>query len=237
MAGQIRANGQIVQKPSDLFQENAILAVESGPRYVSRGGEKLEAAIQAFQINLSGLVCADVGASTGGFTDCLLQKGASRIYAIDVGHGILDWKLRNNPAVVVMEETNARYLTSLPEKISLVTIDASFISLKKLLPVIKDWLIPDTGKVIALIKPQFEAGRTEVQRGSGVIRQPQVHRQVLEEILSFAIQQGYYPSGLIISPLVGPKGNKEFLTYLTLMPELQAEIKELIGQVVPEIED
>jgi 23S rRNA (cytidine1920-2'-O)/16S rRNA (cytidine1409-2'-O)-methyltransferase len=234
MAGQVRADGQIVQKPSDLIRGEAALEIESRPRYVSRGGEKLEAALQAFQIDLSGYICADVGASTGGFTDCLLQNGAFRVYAIDVGHGILDWKLRNNPAVIVMEETNARYLTSLPEEIALVTIDASFISLKKLLPVVKDWLIPNTGKVIALVKPQFEAGRAEVQRGSGVIRQPQVHSQVLVDILSFALQEGYFVTGLIASPLAGPKGNKEFLAYFTLVPEQEAEINQLIEQVVPE---
>lgn len=234
MAGQVRADGQIVQKPSDLIVVEAALDIKSGPRYVSRGGEKLEAALQAFQIDLSGYVCADVGASTGGFTDCLLQNGAPRVYAIDVGHGILDWKLRNNPAVIVMEETNARYLTSLPEEMALVTIDVSFISLKKLLPVVKNWLTPNTGKVIALIKPQFEAGRAEVQRGSGVIRQPHVHRQVLEEILSFALQQGYFVTGLIASPLTGPKGNKEFLAYFTLVHEQEADINQLIEQVVPE---
>src|SRR6185369_894119 len=199
---------------------DSVLTVDSGPRFVSRGGEKLDAALDAFAFDVTGLICADVGASTGGFTDCLLQRGAAKVYAIDVGKGILHWKLRNDPRVVVMEETNARFVESLPEPVSLVTVDASFISLKILLPVIKKWdFAPgntkeESGDVIALIKPQFEAGRKDVARGDGVIRDPEIHKQVLLDVLSFAQYEGFQIRGLIKSPLLGPKGNVEFLAWL-----------------------
>src|SRR6266496_5025719 len=142
MAGQVRVAGQTTLKPATAVSSDSVLTVDSGPRFVSRGGEKLDAALEKFAFDVRGLICADVGSSTGGFTDCLLQRGATKVYAIDVGKGILHWKLRNDPRVVVMEETNARYVESLPENISLVTVDASFISLKILLPVIKKWLAP-----------------------------------------------------------------------------------------------
>lgn len=216
LAGQARINGEIIVKPSSMVDESAQIEVVAGPRYVSRGGEKLEGALAAFGLNVKHLVCADVGASTGGFTDCLLQHGAARVYAIDVGKGILDWRLRTHPRVVVLEETNARYLTTLPEAIDLVTIDASFISLKVLLPVIKNWLKPQTGALVMLIKPQFEAGKREVARGKGVIRDPEVHRRVVQEVLAAATQEGLYPHQLTRSPILGPKGNIEFLAYLTL---------------------
>ncbi|HEY4492560.1 MAG TPA: TlyA family RNA methyltransferase, partial [Acidobacteriota bacterium] len=195
MAGQVRVAGQVSLKPATAIPADSLLTVDSGPRFVSRGGEKLDAALEAFDIDVTGFVCADVGASTGGFTDCLLRRGAAKVYAIDVGKGILHWKLRNDPRVVVMEETNARFVESLPEQVSLLTIDASFISLKILLPVIKKWLFPlasfsNEGKtkeersdVIALIKPQFEAGKKDVSRGDGVIRDPEIHKQVLLDVL------------------------------------------------------
>ena len=223
MAGQVRVADQVTLKPATSVSADATVTVDSGPRFVSRGGEKLEAALGAFHIDVTGWVCADVGASTGGFTDCLLQRGAAKVYAIDVGKGILHWKLRNDPRVVVMEETNARYVESLPEPVSLVTVDASFISLKVLLPVVKKWLPPlrllpsqsnGIGGVVALIKPQFEAGKKDVARGDGVIRDPEIHRQVLLDILSFAQEEGFEIRGLIKSPLLGPKGNVEFLVWL-----------------------
>ncbi len=214
MAGQVRAAGEVVQKPSSLVPEDAQVEIDRGPRYVSRGGEKLEAAIAAFKINVKGKVCADVGASTGGFTDCMLQHGASKVYAIDVGQGILHWNLRQNTRVVVMENTNARHVERLPESIDLITIDASFISLKTLLPVSRGWFGEKGGEVIALIKPQFEAGRKEAARGKGVIRDEAVHRQVLKDTLAFAQTERYGAAGLIRSPLLGPKGNVEFLAYL-----------------------
>ncbi len=245
MAGQVRVDGQITLKPATAVSAASMLTVETGPRFVSRGGEKLDAALRTFGIEVSGLICADVGASTGGFTDCLLQRGAARVYAIDVGKGLLHWKLRNDPRVIVMEETNARYVESLPEPIHLVTVDASFISLKILLPLVKAWLAPlwlppfsgkmggeKEGGLVALIKPQFEAGRKDVSRGQGVIRSPQVHRQVLSDVLTFAARQGLNVKGLMRSPILGPKGNVEFLVWLgrTVAP---ANVEDWLEQVIP----
>jgi 23S rRNA (cytidine1920-2'-O)/16S rRNA (cytidine1409-2'-O)-methyltransferase len=221
MAGQVRVADQVTLKPATAIPADSLLTVDSGPRFVSRGGEKLDAALEAFGIDVTGTVCADVGASTGGFTDCLLQRGAAKVYAIDVGKGILHWKLRNDPRVVLMEETNARFVESLPEQVSLVTIDASFISLKILLPIIKGWFpspsgrgVRGEGEIIALIKPQFEAGKKDVARGDGVIRDPEIHKQVLLDVLGFAQGEGFGIRGLIKSPLLGPKGNAEFLVWL-----------------------
>jgi 23S rRNA (cytidine1920-2'-O)/16S rRNA (cytidine1409-2'-O)-methyltransferase len=241
MAGQVRVADQVTLKPATAVSTDSIVTVDSGPRFVSRGGEKLEAALEAFHIDVTGWVCADVGASTGGFTDCLLQRGAAKVYAIDVGKGILHWKLRNDPRVVVTEDTNARYIESLPELVSLVTVDASFISLKILLPVVKKWILSSPlspphlgeGNVVALIKPQFEAGKKDVARGDGVIRDPEIHRQVLLDILSFAQEEGFQIRGLIKSPLLGPKGNAEFLVWLNEAPNEHGEsIHHVIEQVL-----
>lgn len=218
MAGQVRVDGQVALKPSVNLETNAVITLDHGPPFVSRGGEKLAAALDHFPITVQNKICADVGASTGGFTDCLLQHGAARVYAIDVGRGILHWKLRKDRRVVVMEETNARYLERLPELVELVTIDASFISLKVLLPVVKGWLEPDADLVV-LVKPQFEAGRQEVAKGDGVIRDPLVHQRILEEVLSFAQSVGFEAKEAIRSPLLGPKGNVEFLAWLVTSPD------------------
>jgi 23S rRNA (cytidine1920-2'-O)/16S rRNA (cytidine1409-2'-O)-methyltransferase len=243
MAGQVRVADQVTLKPATAVAADSVLTVDSGPRFVSRGGEKLDAALEAFSIDVTGLICADVGASTGGFTDCLLQRGAAKVFAIDVGKGILHWKLRNDPRVVVMEETNARYVESLPEPVSLVTVDASFISLKILLPVVKKWLaLPSDSPpkfveiggswkgAIALIKPQFEAGKKDVSRGDGVIRDPEIHKQVLLDVLSFAQKEGFQIQGLIKSPLLGPKGNTEFLVWLDPWPA-ELERKDLLQMI------
>ena len=221
MAGQVRVNGQTALKAGHQVAGDSALAVESGPRFVSRGGEKLDAALEAFAIDVRGLVCADAGASTGGFTDCLLQRGAAKVYAIDVGKGILHWKMRTDSRVVVMEETNARFVELFPEKIDFVTIDASFISLRVLLPVARKWIArlaaeEQEGGIIALIKPQFEAGKKDVAHGQGVIRDPAIHKQVLTDVLAFARAEGFGLRGLIPSPLLGPKGNAEFLAWLSL---------------------
>jgi 23S rRNA (cytidine1920-2'-O)/16S rRNA (cytidine1409-2'-O)-methyltransferase len=216
MAGQVWVDGQPVHKASERFRSDSQVEVRGAAPYVSRGGEKLEAALRAFGIDPTGWVCADVGASTGGFSDCLLQHGASKVYAIDVGKGLLHWRLRNDPRVVLMEETNARYLDELPEPVRLATIDVSFISLSLILPQVIHWIAPD-GDVVALIKPQFEAGRSQVGRG-GVVRDPGTHRQVLQTVIEQAIQTGIHPHGLIRSPLVGPKGNIEFLIWLLGQP-------------------
>ncbi|NOZ27153.1 MAG: TlyA family RNA methyltransferase [Chloroflexi bacterium] len=214
MSGHVRVDGQRADKPGRHITPDVQIEVTEPLPYVSRGGIKLAAALDAFHIVPKGWVCADVGASTGGFTDCLLQRGAARVYAIDVGYGQLAWSLRNDPRVVVLERTNARYLSALPDdaQVDLATIDVSFISLRLILPVVKGWLKP-SGRIIALIKPQFEAGRDQVQRG-GVVKDPEVHRQVLLGILTFAEEQGLSLHGLTPSPLLGPAGNIEFLAYL-----------------------
>ncbi len=249
MAGQVRVAGQVTLKPATAIPADSVLTVDSGPRFVSRGGEKLEAALAAFRLDVTGLVCADVGASTGGFTDCLLQRGVAKVYAIDVGKGILHWKLRSDPRLIVMEATNARFVESLPEPVALVTMDASFISLKILLPVVKKWLPPPIraersasvveagkgvrgqGEIIALIKPQFEAGKKDVSRGDGVIRDPEIHKQVLLDILGFAQKEGLQIQGLIRSPLLGPKGNTEFLVWLG-EKETELDINTLVEKVL-----
>jgi 23S rRNA (cytidine1920-2'-O)/16S rRNA (cytidine1409-2'-O)-methyltransferase len=245
MAGQVRVADQVMLKPATAVAADSLVTVDSGPRFVSRGGEKLDAALEAFHIDVTGWICADVGASTGGFTDCLLQRGALKVYAIDVGKGILHWKLRNDPRVVVMEDTNARYVESMPEPVPFVTVDASFISLKILLPVVKKWIsssplspLPEgdwrRGEgVVALIKPQFEAGKKDVARGDGVIRDPEIHKQVLIDVLTFAQGEGFHVRGLIKSPLLGPKGNAEFLVWLNELPNEHSDsIPDVIGQVL-----
>lgn len=236
MAGQVRVNGQLAIKPAEKFPESIEIQVDHGPRFVSRGGEKLEPALLAFGLaELNGRICVDVGASTGGFTDCLLQHGAGKVYSVDVGYGELHWKLRNDPRVVVMERTNARYVAGFPEPVSLVTIDASFISLRILLPTVRNWLAGQGGELVALIKPQFEAGRAEVSRGDGVIQDPLIHRRVLLEVLEFARAEGFGVRGLIRSPLKGPKGNIEFLVHLLYPPALEdspTSLEDLIEQAM-----
>lgn len=249
MAGQVRIADQVALKPATTVDTSATLTVDTGPRFVSRGGEKLDGALEAFGIDVKGFVCVDVGASTGGFTDCMLQRGAEKVYAIDVGKGILHWKLRNYKRVVVMEKTNARYVESLPEPIDFVTVDASFISLKILLPVVKKWLLPSPLRgtppnffeigggrrgVVALIKPQFEAGKKDVSRGDGVIRDPEIHKQVLLDVLGFVQQEGFQIRGLIKSPLLGPKGNAEFLVWLSQVSvkEGSEDVNQMIEQVL-----
>ncbi len=237
MAGQVRVNGQVALKPSQGVPPGAQVEVVAPPPFVSRGGEKLAAALAAFAIPVAGRVCADVGASTGGFTDCLLQQGAAKVYAVDVGKGQLHWKLRTDPRVVVLEGTNARHVEKLPEPVTLVTMDVSFISVRALLPVVRRWFGPTGGEAVVLIKPQFEAGREEAARGQGVIRDPAVHRRVLQEVLSFAQAHGYGVRGLIPSPIRGPKGNVEFLAWLAVAappaPEdrLAAWIEACLAQV------
>lgn len=240
MAGQVRVNGELILRVAANLPADVQLEIEQGPRFVSRGGEKLEAALQAFAVDIHGRVCADVGASTGGFTDCLLQYGAARVYSIDVGQGLLDWKLRQDARVVVLEKTNARFLESLPEPVDIITIDVAFISIKVLLPVAMQWFSSASdvepgarGSVIALIKPQFEAGRQQAGRNKGVIRDPLIHRQVLHDVLNFACDHGYRLRGLIRSPLTGPKGNVEFLTWLEPSAEQGGAIVDLVDSVLP----
>ncbi|MBW6465571.1 MAG: TlyA family RNA methyltransferase [Brevefilum sp.] len=238
MAGEVRAAGEMIHKPSTQIDINAEIEVKQRPAFVSRGGNKLAAAIEAFNVAVTGKICADVGASTGGFTDCLLQNGAQKVYAIDVGYGVLHWKLRNDPRVVVMERTNARYVDTLPEAVDLVTIDASFISLNLILPAVKGWFNGDHGQVIALIKPQFEAGRKAAAVHAGVIKDRSVHAQVLSATLNDAAALGFFPVGLTPSPIRGPKGNVEFLVDLRLAaPEQLQAVWEMIDQALQTIPD
>lgn len=209
-------SGEKLDKPGLRLPVDTELLIEEGPAFVSRGGEKLAAALEAFQITISGKIAIDVGASTGGFTDCLLQHGAAKVYAVDVGYGQLAWKLRQDERVVVLERTNIRNLTAegLGEPPELFTIDCSFISLSLVLPPTQALLAhPAAG--IVLIKPQFEAGRDQVGKG-GVVRDPDVHRAVVAEVTETARTLGFRVNGVIPSPLLGPAGNREFLAHLSL---------------------
>ncbi|MCS6815742.1 MAG: TlyA family RNA methyltransferase [Blastocatellia bacterium] len=221
LAGQVFVDGRCVDKPGKCVPEESRIEVHGPPlRYVSRGGLKLEAALHAFGVDVSGLLCLDIGASTGGFTDCLLQHGARCVYAVDVGRGQLDWKLRQDPRVVVREGVNARYLKpeDFPVRFDLITIDVSFISLTKVLPAMVP-LLKSSGAILALIKPQFEVGRREVGRG-GIVRDPAKHQRVIEAIRRFAEQElALRCLGVIESPLLGSEGNKEFFIYLRRVTE------------------
>ena len=217
MAGEVLVDGQLASKPGQTFDDSVEITLKAKPPFVSRGGEKLLGALKAFSLtDLSGWICVDVGASTGGFTDCMLQHGASKVYAVDVGYGQLHDKLRRDERVVEMERTNARNVTGFPDEPDLVTIDASFISLKILLPVIRNWNKSRDQRVVALIKPQFEVGRDQAAKGKGVVRDSLIHQEVVDDIRAFALSQGYTVNGVIESPLTGPKGNKEFLIDLFL---------------------
>jgi 23S rRNA (cytidine1920-2'-O)/16S rRNA (cytidine1409-2'-O)-methyltransferase len=213
MAGVVLVDEQRVNKPSEKFPISAVLRLKEGAesRFVSRGGLKLDAALREFSINVSGLTCLDVGASTGGFTDCLLQHGAQRVLAIDVGHNQLDWRLRNDPRVELREGVNARYLSGqdFDHKFDLVTIDVAFISATKILPAISP-LLSDGARVVTLIKPQFEVGKGEVGKG-GIVKDPAQHRRVIDEVNAAAESLGLTVAGLIQSPIQGADGNVEFL--------------------------
>lgn len=233
MAGEVLVNDQAISKPGASVELNANIIVKSKPRFVSRGGEKLAWALETFGINVTNRICADVGASTGGFTDCLLQNGAARVYAIDVGYGQIDYTLRQDSRVIVIERTNARYLEKLAEPVNFVTVDASFISLKILLPTIKNWLQPSSDLVL-LIKPQFEAGREEVGKG-GVVRDAKTHKRVLIDVLTALRQMNFNIKGLTISPIKGPAGNTEFLTWLNfgIPSDTSLDIDVLVASVLP----
>ena len=217
MAGSVYVNGQKAFKAGESIKDGMNIEIRGAKlKYVSRGGLKLEKSLEVFPINLTDKVCADIGASTGGFTDCMLQNGAKKVYAVDVGYGQLAWKLRSDERVVNMERTNVRYLDFdlIQDKIEFVSIDVSFISLKLVLPVVYE-LLADGGELVALIKPQFEAGREEVGK-KGVVRDASVHRSVIENITSFAYETGFCVNGLDFSPIKGPEGNIEFLGHLSL---------------------
>lgn len=215
MAGSVYVNNQKFDKPGDTVSDDAEIEVRGSTlKYVSRGGLKLEKAMQLFPIDLNGKICMDIGASTGGFTDCMLQNGAQRVYSVDVGYGQLAWQLRQDPRVVNLERTNARYLTreQVPEEIDFFSVDVSFISLRIILSAVRP-LLRDGGQAVCLIKPQFEAGREKVGK-KGVVRDRAVHEEVVETICRFAVENGYSVLGLTFSPVKGPEGNIEYLVYL-----------------------
>ena len=218
MSGNVYVNGQKADKPGMSFEETVDIEVRGATcPYVSRGGLKLEKALRDFGVDVTGFVCSYSGASTDGFTDCLLQQGASKVFAIDVGYGQLDWKIRSDPRVVVMERTNVRYVTpeQLGEPLDLSVIDVSFISLNIVLPVIKTFLKPGAGQVLCLIKPQFEAGKEKVGK-KGVVREPATHKEVLDNFVALADSLNFKILGLTFSPVKGPEGNIEFLGHVTL---------------------
>ena len=233
MSGNVYVDGQKADKPGMSFDETLPIEVRGATcPYVSRGGLKLEKALRDFGVDPTGYVCSDSGASTGGFTDCLLQQGASKVFAIDVGYGQLDWKIRSDPRVVVMERTNVRYVTpeQLGEPLDLSVVDVSFISLKIVLPVIKTFLKP-TGQVLCLIKPQFEAGKEKVGK-KGVVRDPLVHQEVLDNFVALAKSLDFTILGLTFSPVKGPEGNIEFLGHLTRedVPGIEPDTALLVQQ-------
>lgn len=214
MAGGVYVNGQKQLKAGATVEAEDTVEVKNSPRYVSRGGLKLEKAMNLWPIDLRDLVCADIGASTGGFTDCMLQNGARLVYAVDVGYNQLDWRLRTHPQVVCMERTNARYLTRehIPEPLDFFSVDVSFISLNLILPALRP-LIKEEGQAVCLVKPQFEAGKDKVGK-KGVVRDPAVHLEVLECFLEHAAQAGFSVRDMSFSPIKGPEGNIEYLGYL-----------------------
>ena len=213
MAGEVTVADKVITKPGSLVDENASLDIAEKPPYVSRGGIKLAHALDEFKFDVVSLTAMDIGASTGGFTDCLLQRGARRVYAVDVGYGQLDYKLRQDPRVVVMEKINARYPFALPEKVNIATMDLSFISVNKVIPNIIEHL-EKPGYIIVLLKPQFEASRKEVAKG-GIVKDPQVHARVLGQFIVWAADRDLRLGGLVASPILGAEGNKEFLILLT----------------------
>ena len=233
MSGEVFVNGQRVDKPGTAVAEDAQIEIRGGTlAYVSRGGLKLEKAMATFPVDLHGAVCADIGASTGGFTDCMLQNGAEKVYAVDVGYGQLAWKLRSDPRVVCLERTNARYLTheQVPDELDFASVDVSFISLKLILPPLNG-LLKDGGHAACLVKPQFEVGREKVGK-KGVVRDPDVHLEVLEHFLDYAKESGFTVLGLTYSPIRGPEGNIEYLGYLEKGPwqERTFDLKALVEE-------
>jgi len=221
LAGEVWLADRRAEKAGQLVPLDAPVRCAAWLPYVSRGGLKLEAALDAFAVEPRGWVCTDIGASTGGFTDCLLQRGAARVYAVDVGYGQLAWSLRQDPRVILLERVNIRYLERLPEPVALATVDVSFIGLELVLPRVAALLAP-AGQIIALVKPQFEVGKGQVGKG-GVVRDPALHRAAIRQVIAAAQPLGLAPAGLIRSPITGPAGNVEFLIWLRLAVPWPAE--------------
>lgn len=234
LAGEVLVNGARMDKPGTAVPLEATIELKAQLPYVGRGGFKLAGALETFALAVTGAICADVGACTGGFTDVMLQNGAARVYAIDVGYGQLDWSLRQDKRVIVLERTNARYLESLDELVDFVAIDVSFISLRLILPAVKQWLTPDAS-IVALIKPQFEAGPKQVGRG-GIVKDTAVHRAVLEALWQWFGANGFGVQGLTVSPVTGAEGNVEFLVWLQVgVADGVAEtaVADLLAQINP----
>ena len=229
LAGEVQVNGNVVSKAGTPVVDDATITVRAPLKYVSRGGLKLAGAFDTFKIDPTNLVCVDIGASTGGFTDCLLQRGAVRVYAIDVGYGQLAWKLRNDPRVVVMDRINIRTFDKLPEPIDLATIDVSFISLTLVLPTAKR-LLKSIGQAVALVKPQFEAGREQVGKG-GIVRDARVHRAVLGKVAEYALANAWSVRGICRSPISGADGNVEFFVWLGATAAPRIDIEKEIERV------
>lgn len=234
MAGAVRVGDRPARKAGEPVTDGDVITVAKRPPFVSRGGEKLDHALKAFDIDLNGTVCADIGASTGGFTDAMLKRGAARVYAIDVGYGQIALELRNDPRVVVMDRTNARFLESLPELVEFTAIDASFISLSKLFPAVARLSGPGAS-IVALIKPQFEAGKGEVGK-RGVVRDNAIHARVLHAVVTSASNEGFQLLGLTASPLKGPAGNIEFLAHFELQPGV-AGLEDIDRSIAAAIEE
>ena len=239
MAGKVMVNQQIITHSGMKVDSKAKIGVKAKKPYVSRGGYKLAAALDVFNVDPANAVCADVGASTGGFTDILLQRGAKKVYALDVGYGILAWKLRQDPRVIAMERTNARKVENLPEKISLAVIDTSFISLKLILPAVLKWIEP-RATIIALIKPQFEAAKEKVGKG-GVVRNKTTHAEVIYELIAWCKMRNLAVLNLIVSPITGPAGNREFLLHLNAdskqtSPDASLLVENCLQQLTYQVE-
>jgi len=244
MSGAVFVNEGLVDKPGHFVGPDDVVRIKDhGLKYVSRGGLKLEKALKEFHVEVEGKIVLDCGASTGGFTDCLLQAGAKKVYAVDVGYGQLDWKIRQDKRVVVMERTNARYLTPehIGEQCHIATIDVSFISLQLILPAIKKCIV-DGGDILALVKPQFEAGKDKVGK-KGVVRQPETHQEVLQKIVTFSEREDLYVADLSYSPITGPQGNIEFLIHLIKMigkfenRDLDLKIRKVVEEAHKELHD
>ena len=238
MSGDIFINGQREDKAGSMFQEDVVVELRGKPmKYVSRGGLKLEKALLEFDLTLENKVCMDIGASTGGFTDCMLQNGAVKVYSVDVGHGQLDWKLRNDPRVVCMERTNFRYMTpaDINDRLEFASVDVSFISLNKILIPARE-LLKENGEMVCLIKPQFEAGRDKVGK-KGVVREPEIHLEVIRNVTSFAMENDFLVKNLDYSPIKGPEGNIEYLGYLgapgadDAQPDVASVVKQAHGEL------
>ncbi|QGT98970.1 RNA binding methyltransferase FtsJ like [Candidatus Syntrophocurvum alkaliphilum] len=233
LAGLVEIDGKLIDKPGTKIDETSDIKLkDKGLKYVSRGGLKLEKAINDFNIDFTNKIVLDVGASTGGYTDCALQNGAAKVIAVDVGYGQLDWKLRQNPKVVNLERTNIRYLTikDIREKVDIATMDVSFISTIKVYPVLKELLL-ENGEIVSLIKPQFEAGKDKVGK-NGVVRNSNVHIEVLENCIKAAEDEGLYCNGVSYSPITGPKGNIEYFIYLKKSSVFHQDIKNAIKEAV-----